>query len=600
MNNDGRKYIVGLIIIVIGIVFFARLFYMQVIDDSSKKMATIYTEKEIVLRPGRGTIFDRNGRILVTNMPIYDLKVIPNEILEMDTLAFCELTGITKEEFDKKLAKATKYASYKASDFIRKIPPSEYAAISEKLHNYPGFFGTPSTMRFYPDKSGALLLGSVSEVWPNEIENDDYYKSGDDIGKGGIEKAYEKELRGEKGVKYMYVNNLGILQKVADTKLDKPVVKGTDLISSIDAELQAYGEALMQNKKGCVVAIEPSTGEILSMVSSPTYDPNLLVGRHYGDNYNVLVKDSLAPLYNRAIQGQYRPGSIFKMVQSLVALQEGIIKPTTRIPCNRNIIGCHGSHSYDDLEGAIHHSCNPYFRQVMKMMVERKVEKSRFKDARLGLESWQKNIMKFGFGSDLGADIPRIKKGSVPGVQYYNKLYGGELTWAFSTIYSLSIGEGELLINPLQMANLAAIIANKGWYISPHTIKAIGDDVNEQYTKKNYVGVDEQHFDVVADAMDKVVNTDGGTARRARIPNITVCGKTGTVQNGDLPDHSVFIAYAPKDDPKIAIAVYVEFAGYGGTWAAPISSLMIEKYLTDSISDKKKEERMLNGVILDY
>jgi penicillin-binding protein 2 len=376
---------------------------------------------------------------------------------------------------------------------------------------------------------------------------------------------------------------------------DTAAYSGDNLILTIDAELQAYGEKLMQNKKGSIVAIEPSTGEILAMVSSPGYDPNLLVGRERSKNYKTLAEnDSIGPLFNRAINAQYRPGSIFKLVESLIALNEGIIVPSTRIRCNRSIINCHGAHSNDDLINAIIHSCNPYFREVYRRLIQRGEYPSIYKDSEAGLIKWRDAVMKFGFGKPLNLDIRGEKGGQVPGVSLYNNWYG-EGRWAFSTIYSNSIGEGELLVVPLQMANLAAAIANKGYFYTPHLVKSFGENksIREEYTVKNSTGVKPEYFDLVQDAMERVVSETGGTARRARTEGITVCGKTGTVQNGDFPDHSVFIAFAPKENPKIAIAVYVEYAGFGGTWAAPISSLMIEKYLKGEVSDKRKEERIL-------
>ena len=401
-------------------------------------------------------------------------------------------------------------------------------------------------------------------------------------------------------MKYVYRDNLGVERNVAEGKLDSAAIEGTDLVATIDAELQRYGEKLMQNKRGCIVAIEPSTGEILALVSAPTFDPNLLVGRARGHNFAILNADKQKPLFNRATQAQYRPGSIFKLAQSLTALQIGAITPETRIHCNRGIIGCHGSHSFDDLEMAIVHSCNPYFRGVMQKVVEGDRDKSsRFRDARLGLDIWQGYIKRFGFGSNLNTDIPGVKRGLVPGVEYYDKIYGKE-QWAFSTIYSISIGEGEMLINPLQMCNLACVIANRGWFVSPHTVKQIGVGGRplDQFLVRNDVGIDTSYFRVVIDAMEQVVGP-GGTGNRAKLKDIIVCGKTGTVQNEPREDHSVFVCFAPKENPKIALAVYVENAGFGGTWSAPIASLMIEQYMNDSISDPAKEKRIFEANFLD-
>jgi penicillin-binding protein 2 len=596
MNLTNRRYIISGIIVLFGIIFTVRLFSLQVSTDYWKAKAAELTEERVKIYPSRGLIYDRNGELLVANRAIYDLMGVPRKVKPFDTLAFCDLIQMDVEDFEAAFDKAKRYSRYKASVIKKQIDPQEYARIAEQLHKYPGFYGQARTVRSYQRGVGAHVLGDYAEAGPRDIEKDDYYQPGDYIGKGGVEKIYEEELRGHKGMRYVLVDvRNNVQESLSEGRYDTAAVQGADLTLTLDAELQAYAELLMQNKLGSVVAIEPSTGEILTLVSSPTYDPNLLVGSRRGENYSALQQDSLKPLYNRATQGQYRPGSIFKMVQSLIALEQGEIRPSTRIPCNRGIIGCHGSHTYDDLEGAIIHSCNPYFHQVMKRMVERGEADSRFKDAQLGLNAWNERIRSFGFGTDLDTDIPGVKEGNVPNAEYYDRIYG-ELSWAYSTIYSLSIGEGELLINPLQMANLAAIIANRGWYIPPHVIKSIGTGGKpEEFRNPRSTGVSPEHFETVVNAMEKVVGQPGGTARRARIDGIEVCGKTGTVQNDPLPDHSVFIAFAPKDNPKIAVSVYVEYSGFGGTWAAPIASLLIEKYLNDSIADPRKEQRILEA-----
>jgi penicillin-binding protein 2 len=601
VNLDGRRLTLILTVIVISVIYVIRLFSLQVLNPEWKDRGTKLTEKEVIIYPSRGVIYDRKGQVLVTNQTVYDLMVLPKQVKPFDTLAFCELVKLTPDELRSGLTKAVTYPNvrWKPSPLIKQMTPSEFAAISERLYKYPGFYGQPRTLRIYPQQIGALLLGDVGEVSKDLIDKNPYYRRGDYIGLSGVEKAYEKELRGKRGVKYVFRDNLGIEREVADGKLDSTAVPGTDLICSIDADLQRYGEQLMVNKRGCIVAIEPATGEILALVSAPTFDPNLLVGRSRGHNFMVLSRDKQKPLFNRATQAQYRPGSIFKLAQSLTALQLGAITPQTRIHCNRSIIGCHGSHSYDDLEMAIVHSCNPYFRGVLQRVVEAGKMPNRFKDARIGLDSWSATIRRFGFGSDLQTDIPGIKVGLVPGVSYYDKIYGKE-QWAFSTIYSISIGEGEMLINPLQMCNLACIIANRGYYVPPHSVKRIGLDgpPRHEYLQRVDVGIDPQHFDVVINAMEQVVGP-GGTANRAKLKDIVICGKTGTVQNEPREDHSVFICFAPKENPKIALAVYVENAGFGGTWAAPIASLMIEQYMNDSIADPEKEKRIFEASFLD-
>lgn len=602
MNLDGRRITIILIVSVIGVIYAIRLLFLQVINEEWGNKGVALTEKEVIVYPSRGLIYDRKGKLLVTNQTVYDLMVLPKDVKPFDTAAFCKLVSLTTDELRSGLNKAVSWPNvrYKPSPLIKQITPPEYARISEELYKYPGFFGTPRTLRIYPKSIGALLLGDVAEIDKNELERFPDYRRGDYIGKSGIEKAYENELRGTRGVKYVFRDNLGIERNVADGKLDVAAVEGTDLISTIDADLQKFGEELMVNKRGCIVAIEPKTGEILTLVSAPTYDPNLLVGRARGNNFKALSQDRQKPLFNRATQAQYRPGSIFKLAQSMAALQLGAITPQTRIACNRAIIGCHGSHSNDDLEMAIVHSCNPYFRGVMQRVVEGDRDKSsRFRDARIGLGIWQGYIQRFGFGGNLGTDIPGVKTGLVPGVSYYDKWYG-ELQWAFSTIYSLSIGEGEMLVTPLQMANMACIIANRGWYVPPHTVRQIGvgGKPRPEYLVRYDTGIDTAHFTTIINAMEKVVGP-GGTANRAKLKNVVICGKTGTVQNEPREDHAVFVCFAPKDNPEIALAVYVENAGFGGTWAAPIASMMIEKYLNDTVSNVAEKKRILESNFLD-
>ena len=599
MGFKDRRWVIIFIFIFIGFVFIIRLFFLQVTTDYWAKKAASITEKEITVYPARGLIYDRNNHLMVANKAVYDLMVLPADLKRnpVDTVALSKLLGITTEEYHDAVEKAREYSAYKPSIFVSQIPAEQFGYIVDQLHYYPSFIPVVRTLRAYPLPIAPHTIGYIREVSPAEVEKDPYYKSGDYIGANGIEKTYEKELRGELGVKYIVVDvHNNEIESYKNGAFDKPAVAGKNLDLTIDAVLQQYGEKLMRNKKGSIVAIEPSTGEVLAMVSSPGYDPNLLVGRDRSKNYKMLAaNDSLNPLFNRALSAQYRPGSIFKIIEALIGLEEGVIKPQTRIPCNRNLINCHGSHYNDDLKNAIIHSCNPYFREVYKRLIQQGKAKSIYKDSEIGLENWQKRVMNFGLGAPLGIDVPGEKGGQVPGVKLYDKWYG-KGRWAFSTIYSNAIGEGELLVVPLQMANLAAILANKGYYYIPHVVKSIGEEnaIRTEYTEKHNSGISPEHFELVRDAMEAVVNQAGGTARRARIKDITVCGKTGTVQNGDYPDHSVFIAFAPKENPKIAIAVYVEYAGFGGTWAAPIASLMIEKYLKGEISNKTKEKRILD------
>ncbi len=598
---EDRKIVILGIFIIIGVTYLIRLFYLQVIDETYKLSAKNQALRYVVQYAPRGLIYDRNNQLLVYNEAAYDIMVIPRQVKNIDTLGFCNLLGIEKADFDLKMEEAKSFSTYKASVFEKQIPSSQFASISEKLYQYSGFYIQKRTLRKYPKPIASHVLGYVSEVSPTNITKDKYYRKGDYIGISGLEKEYEKELRGKRGRKVLLVD-VHNRQKGSykNGNYDSLAVEGDNLYCTIDRDLQEYGEQLMRNKRGSIVAIEPATGQILALISSPSYDPNLLVGRDRSDNYNNLVaNDTLNPLFNRAINAQYRPGSIFKLVESLIGLQTGVITTDTRIKCNRGIINCHGSHSNDNLVEAIQHSCNPYFYQVYKKIIQQGKSNSIFKDSEIGLKQWHEMVTKFGFGQKLKSDIPGIGSGLVPDVNFYNKWYG-EGRWAFSTIYSNSIGEGELGVVPIQMANLAATIANKGFYYTPHLIKSISDSgrIREEFITKNQTGIDAKYFDPVISAMSAVVNQDGGTARRARLDSIEVCGKTGTVQNKDRPDHSVFICFAPRENPKIAIAAYVEYSDFGGLWSAPISALMIEKYLTGEVTNKAKEQRILDASFL--
>lgn len=604
MNLDGRRITIILIVCVIAIIYVIRLFFLQVVSSTWREQAIALTEEEIPLYAPRGIIYDRTGKMLVTNQTVYNLMVVPKKVVPFDTTSLCSLLKIKTEDITNLFAKARARGEFHRPQLlVEQITPADYAAISEQLYKFKGFFAESRTLRVYPEGVGALFLGDVGKISPTEYKNSTYYTKQEYLGKSGIEKSYEVELRGIKGINYAFRDNVGNIRDQQGDKEDTPATQGADLICTLDAALQKYGEALMQNKRGCIVAIEPSTGEILAMVSAPTYDPNLLVGRIRGHNFNVMLNDPQKPLFNRATQAQYRPGSIFKLAQSLTALTLGAITPQTRIVCNRGIIGCHGAHSFDDLEMAIVHSCNPYFREVMHRVVEAGRDKqSRFRDAALGLEIWQGYIQRFGFGTDLHTDVPNVKKGSVPGVSFYDKWYGKE-QWAYSTIYSLSIGEGEMLVTPLQMCNMASVIANRGWYVPPHTVKqvGIGGKPRDEFLIRYDLGIEPAHFATVVNAMEKVMQP-GGTGARSALKDIVVCGKTGTVQNPEgKKDHAVFICFAPKEDPKIAIAVYTENAGFGGTWSAPVATLLIEKYLNDTIanSSKSREKLIMDANFLD-
>lgn len=599
MNQfEGRKFVVLITFLVVGMIFAIRLFTMQVTTDKWKIKAAQISEETVIIRPSRGLIYDRNGELLVANIPVYDLMVTPREVKDIDTMAFCELVEITKEQFIKKMERAKDYANYKASIFEKQIPLEQYHRMLDKLKNYPGFTAEKRTLRGYPQASGAHVLGYISEVNPKQMENDSYYRMGDYIGVSGIERYYEEYLRGSPGVRYVLRDKFGNeLESLAGGDYDTTAIPGNNLYCSLDAKLQLYGEQLMGNKKGSIVAIEPKTGEILCLVSSPAYDPNLLVGRVRGDNYGALImNDSLRPLFNRALMASYPPGSIFKIVQTLIGLEDGAITPNSGFVCNKALVGCHNHPSCMNVTQAIQHSCNPYYYSAVKRILNSGQSRSIFKDTELGIKAWKPKVEKFGLGQKLQIDLPNIKPGNIPSAEYYDKVYG-KGRWAYSTIYSISIGQGEMEVVPMQMANLAAIIANEGYYYTPHIVQRIGENGKPlpEYQVKNSTGISPQYFPLVKEAMRRVVYEPGGTARRARLDSIIVCGKTGTAENPHGEDHSVFIAFAPMDDPQIAIAVYVENSGFGGTWAAPIASLMIEKYINDSISDPKKELRILEA-----
>ncbi|MDB4533767.1 penicillin-binding protein 2 [Vicingaceae bacterium] len=596
MNLSNRKFIVGIIFLVIGLIFIIRLFTIQILDDKYESESEHNVLRELIQYPARGLIYDRNGELLVYNEAAYDLMIIPKQVRELDTLALCSLLGVERKIFLEKFIKAKKYSRYKPSKFLKEISSVSYANIQEQLYQYPGFFVQTRTLRRYPRKSAAHILGYIGEVNQSLIEKKPYYRSGDYIGKSGLEYSYEEQLRGARGVERILVDvhnrKKGSYKNGAE---DTVAVTGAVLHTTLDIVLQEYGELLMQNKKGSIVAIEPKTGEILALVSAPNYDPNMLVGRAVGQNYPVLSKDTLNPLFNRALMAKYPPGSIFKTVQAMVGLQAGVISENSSFACTKSLVGCHNHPTATSVASSVKMSCNPYYYQVFKRLIQQKRDRSIFKDSEMGLAIWEKQIKKFGFGNKLETDLPGVKSGYVPDVGFYNRWYG-EGRWAFSTIYSLSIGQGEMGVIPLQMANLSATIANKGYYYVPHFIKEFEDTdtIPEKFTKKHSIDIEKRHINTVIDGMYGVVYEPGGTARRARIhDSIIVCGKTGTAQNPHGEDHSVFIAFAPRDNPQIAIAVYVENAGGGGRWAAPIASLMIEQYLTDSISVKNKPKEKI-------
>lgn len=601
--NDSRKFIIYFSFVLVALVFLIKLFFLQVLDPNYKLAAENNIVQRIIEYPYRGLIYDRNGKLIVYNSPIYNLMVVPREVQRIDTTLFCQVFNIEKEEYIEKIQSARKYSTSKPSLFIKQLSNEDFARVQDFMVDFPGFYISARTVRSYSAPSLANALGYIGEIDKRGLERDTtkYYRQGDYIGISGIESRYEEQLRGERGVRFRMVNVRGV-EKGAFKKgsFDTLSVPGENLISTIDLDLQKYGEMLMEGKVGSIVAIEPATGEILSIVSAPSYDPNMLTGRKFGFHFSQLNRDSLNPLFNRPIMAMYPPGSIFKTVQALIALEEKVLYPETRIVCNRAIISCHGAHSNEDLKGALVHSCNPYFHNTFKRIINQNKVSNTYTDSRIGLERWLEHIASFGLGQPLGIDLPNEKSGNIPTPNFYNRIYG-ENRWAFSTIYSLSIGQGEIMVTPVQMANLVAIIANKGFYYTPHLIKStIGYEDPEwlkPYKEKRFTTVDEKHYTPVIEAMADVVKYGTGSYR-AKVSDVEICGKTGTVQNPHGEDHSVFVAFAPKDNPQIAISVYVENAGQGARAAASIASLMIEKYLKGSTNRPHIEEYVLRGQFL--
>lgn len=617
MNLDGRKYVILVFFILVGSIYLIRLFFMQVVDDSWKLRAQEIAEKRKEITPPRGIVFDRNGKKVVTNRSYYNLMMKENDIRDLDTAAFAKLVGWTKQEVKDRFYQIRKgegkyrnrstgelqenYQKQRAYPFIKELTIDEITRIAPHLEKFPGFFEDLTSMRNYPYAGGANIFGYLNEVSKEEIEEDRFYRPGDQIGRAGIERYYEKQLRGQKGIKYIVTSALNnAIESYADGKYDTLAQQGPALHLGLDIQLQVYGEKLMQNKRGCIVAIEPKTGEILALVSAPSFDPNILVGRrNIGMNYPKLLLDEGKPLYPRPLAAEYPPGSIFKLVQSLIGLQEGVITPESGFPCTKSMVGCHNHPNATNLPDGIKYSCNPYFYYVTRRIIQQGKKRSIFADAELGLNEWYDYIMSFGLGSQFETDVTGMRPGLIPNSAYYDKWYGHN-TWAFSTIRSISIGQGEVKVTPLQMANIAAIIANRGWYYTPHFVRSIGNDGPlPQFKVVHKTKVDPVHYDPIVEGMRRVCYESGGTGKRAVVEGVTVCGKTGTAQNPHGEDHSVFIAFAPMDNPKIAIAVFIENAGFGGVWAAPTAGLMMEKYLKRTVKDKAKEQMIISANLLN-
>jgi penicillin-binding protein 2 len=588
-----RKYVIMALFVVASLGLLIRLFILQVVKDSYRLSADNNVLRYVTQYPARGLIYDRNGKLIVFNQAAYDLMVVPAQTSKViDTVGFCSLLGISNELFLERMRAAVNYSRRAPSVLLKQISNETYARLQEKMFLYPGFYVQPRTLRKYSRPVAAHILGYVSEVDEGIIRKAPYYKPGDYIGKSGIEESYEQELRGRRGVKIYLVDVFSRIKgSYAEGNMDTLAVQGTDVTSSIDLDLQEYGELLMKNKRGSIVAIEPKTGEVLALVSSPNYDPALLVGRVRSDNFAILSADTVKPLFNRALMASYPPGSTFKPINGLIALQEQVISPSTSFSCNNGylFVACHSHKSPINLEKAIMISCNAYFCQAYR----RVLENPKYLSVSSAYEKWKGYLNEFGFGNKLGTDFVNELSGFIPATTYFDKFYGTD-KWKALTVISMAIGQGEVGTTPLQMANMTAAIANKGYFYTPHIVKSVGDDhtIDQRFITKHIISIDTANFESIILGMEAAVK--GGTGTVAAMKDITVCGKTGTAQNSHGKDHSIFIAFAPKDDPKIAIAVYVENAGFGATYAAPVASLMIEKYLKGTISNTEREQNMLN------
>lgn len=585
------------------LVLLARLFVIQVIDDEYKQDASNNSMVYSTIYPPRGVIYDRNGEILVGNAVCYDILVTPRDVGQFDTLALAQALDTTVEFLRERMQYYRKYRTrigYQAQTLLKRVPQQTYVKFAELEYMFPGFRAQMRSIREYPFNAGGNLLGYISEVDADYIEKHPDYKAGDYAGKTGLEYAMEQELRGEKGYHiYLRDSRNRVQSAYQDGLQDKDAVPGKDIVSTIDAHLQQYGQQLMEGKVGSVVAIEPSSGEILAMVSSPGIDVDVLsdIGSHYAE----IAANPRKPMFNRTVMASYPPGSVFKLINGLVGLQEGVLEPSDSYPCNggyyytaTRMLRCHEHSSPLKFRDAIATSCNGYFCYVLKDILEN----DRFATTAEALDAWREYVLSFGFGRKLGSDFPSELSGNIPTSSYYDRLYG-KGRWRFSTVVSLSIGQGEIGATPLQIANLAAIMANRGYYYIPHIVKdSEGFRIDDKYRKRNYTLVDTSYFETAVEGMYMAVNgggTAGATALRAAIPGIEVCGKTGTAQNPHGKDNSVFICFAPKDNPKIAVAAYVENAGFGATWALPVATLMMEKYLTGEISEGHRymEQTML-------
>lgn len=604
-----RKLLLPAIIIGAALLIIARLFYLQILDDSYIKKSDNNAIKIKYEYPERGYIYDRNGKLMVANQPSYDIMVTPNEMKNTDTLQICTLLSITKEDFIQKIEKAKVYSPRLPSVFLPQLNKKEFAAFQEKIRRFKGFDIVKRSLRDYQVNVGANVFGYIQQVNDAIIQKSSFYKSGDLIGKQGVEEMYEDVLRGIKGVKYVQRDRFNReIGSFKDGIYDTIAVQGEDITLTLDSELQKYGEALMFQKRGGIVAIEPKSGEILALVTAPSYDPAILVGRERSKNYTAMYNDSIAkPLYDRGLLAEYPPGSPFKILTGLIALQEEVVDENTTFVCHHGFsygrgafMKCHDSGA-NNLHSGIYNSCNTYFANVYKLTIDK------YSKPGPGVNAWSNHLKSFGLGNFMGYDLPPGRKGLVPTAKFYERFYpnGG---WRSSTVISNSIGQGEVSMTPIQLANMMAAVANEGYYFTPHVIKKIkGHTIDKKFTTKHYTTIDKQYFKPVIDGLFDVYNL--GTASRLRVEGIEICGKTGTAENftkingvkTQLTDHSIFVAFAPKNDPKIAIAVFVENGYWGARWAGPIVSLMIEKYLKGTVTQKAREEWILtHGLEEEY
>lgn len=600
-----KKNILILGVLAVGLILILQLFNLQILNDHYKITAENNAYKYVTRYPVRGLILDRNGNILVGNKNTYDIMVTPIEVKEFDTLDFCSIFGLDTLEVREKFREyrnSRRRIGYQTLTFLKQVSDIQYSIFMEKSYKFPGFSAVSRTARNYPFAAGANLFGYITEVDSDFIKKNPEYKSGDYTGASGLEKSYEDVLKGEKGYNILLrdVHNR-IQSSFEGGAYDKNAVPGKDIVSTIDGHLQQYGEQLMQNKVGSVVAIEPSTGEILALISSPGINIEQLasISRHY----NEIANDPYKPMFNRAVMSAYPPGSVFKLVNGLIGLQEGVITPSTRYNCNLGYhygdrkLGCHAHPSPLDFTQSIMMSCNAYYCYVFRTILENR----KYKSVSQAFDNWREMVMSFGFGRKLGSDFPAELGGTLPTSKTYDKIYGKN-RWRAHSVISLSIGQGEIGATPLHLANLAATIANRGYYYIPHLVKDSPDTtIHPRFKERNYTMVDTTHFHKVIQGMWQAVNSEpgaGGTARLAHVEGLDICGKTGTAQNPHGKDNAVFICFAPRENPRIAIAAYIENAGFGGTWAAPIASLMIEKYLNGEISRKDLEQRMIDAQLI--